>query len=170
MKLVYDSYQAPLGLIHIIMDEIGILRVELTQDGWQECLTAFGELERDEKRCRDAVVQLDEYFHGKRQQFTVPLSIKGPTFSQKVWQALQAIPFGETRSYADVALTIGKPKCYRAVGQANRRNPLPILIPCHRVIGKNGALTGYIGKQYIGLKEYLLELERSYKLKGDCHK
>jgi methylated-DNA-[protein]-cysteine S-methyltransferase len=163
MKLVYDSYQSPLGLIYIIMDEIGVARVELTLDGWQGCLTDFGKIERDEKRCYNAICQLDEYFHGKRQQFTLPLSIKGPAFSQQVWQELCAIPFGETCSYAEVALAIGKPKSYRAVGQANRCNPLPILIPCHRVIGKDGALTGYIGKQHLGMKEYLLEMERSYK-------
>jgi methylated-DNA-[protein]-cysteine S-methyltransferase len=163
VKLDYDKYQAPLGLIHILMDERGLFRVELTADGWQECLLRFGEINRDETRCRDAVSQLDEYFHGKRRDFDLPLSIQGPAFSQKVWQALQAIPFGETRSYADVALAIGKPKCYRAVGQANRRNPLPIIIPCHRVIGKDGALTGYIGKQHLGMKEYLLAMERTYK-------
>jgi methylated-DNA-[protein]-cysteine S-methyltransferase len=163
MKLVYDSYQAPLGLIHILMDERGLSRVELTLDGWQECLLQFGEINRDEARCRDAVVQFDEYFQGKRREFALPLSIEGPTFSRKVWQELLAIPYGETRSYAEVALAIGQPKSYRAVGQANRRNPLPIIIPCHRVVGKDGALTGYIGKQHIGMKEYLLEMERKNK-------
>lgn len=164
MKVVYDSYQAPLGFIFIIMDETGVVRVELTSEGWQECQAAFGELERDKMRCGEAICQLDEYFHGQRRQFTIPLSIKGPEFSKRVWQELETIPYGETRSYAEVALAVGSPKSYRAVGQANRRNPLPIFIPCHRVIGKDGALTGYIGKKYIGMKEELLALERKYKL------
>lgn len=163
MKKFFDTYQAPLGLVHVIMDESGVIGVELTQEGWQQRLVESDELIRDEIHCREAISQLDEYFNGRRQQFTVSLSISGPAFSQKVWQELRAIPYGETRSYAEIATAIGKPKSYRAVGQANRRNPLPIFIPCHRVIGKDGGMTGYIGKQYIGMKEELLALEKSYK-------
>jgi O-6-methylguanine DNA methyltransferase len=161
MKFGYDNYRAPFGCIHIIMDESGVVRVDLTPEGWQEAFSEFGDLERDQTRCQEAVNQLDEYFHGLRRQFTVPLSMKGPQFSQRVWQELIHIPYGQTRSYAEIAQAIGKPKSYRAVGQANRRNPLPIFIPCHRVIGKDGSMTGYIGKQYINIKEELLELESS---------
>jgi methylated-DNA-[protein]-cysteine S-methyltransferase len=163
MKLVYDSYQAPWGLIHILMNETAVVGVDLTPEGWQQRLDQSELLVQDENYCREAVAQLDEYFHGKRQQFTMPLFIQGPAFSQKVWQELCNIPYGETRSYAEVAEAIGRPKSFRAVGQANRRNPLPILIPCHRVIGKDGGMTGYIGKGYIGMKEQLLALERTYK-------
>jgi methylated-DNA-[protein]-cysteine S-methyltransferase len=165
MKVFFDSYQAPLGLIHIIMDEIGVAGLELTPEGWQQRMDDTNEFIRDEIRCRDAVIQLDEYFHGRRQRFTVPLSIQGPAFSQRVWQELQVIPYGETRSYTEIAQAIGRPKSYRAVGQANRRNPLPIFIPCHRVIGKDGAMTGYIGKAHIGMKTKLLDLEKESKAK-----
>jgi methylated-DNA-[protein]-cysteine S-methyltransferase len=160
MKYFYDTYQSPLGLIHIILDETGVFRVELTSEGWQRFVDAFGMPVHDQARCAEVIRQVDLYFHGKTKNFSLPLSIQGPAFSQKVWQELRSIPYGETRSYAEVARALGKPNSCRAVGQANRRNPLPIIIPCHRVIGKNGAMTGYIGKGYIGLKEQLLELER----------
>lgn len=160
--MVYDSYQAPFGMIRILMDRAGVTGVVITADQWDNCIAEFGELDRDEQYCRNAIIQLDEYFSGKRQSFTVPLSIRGARFSQEVWRELLAIPFGETRSYAEIALAIAQPKSYRAVGQANRRNPLPILIPCHRVIGKDGGLTGYAGKHHLDIKKYLLEMEKSY--------
>ncbi len=165
MRFFYDTYQSPLGIIHIILDEVGVFRVKLTSEGWQKCMDEFGMPIQDKARCGEVVHQIEEYFQGQRKQFTVPLSIQGPVFTQRVWQELQNIPYGETRSYAEVARAIGKPNSCRAVGQANRRNPLPIIIPCHRVIGKNGAMTGYIGKEYIGMKEKLLEMERTYREK-----
>lgn len=102
--------------------------------------------------------QLNEYLQGQRQQFTIPLSLKGSTFQQKVWLALQTIPYGETRTYQQIAQQIGCPKGCRAVGNANNKNPIPIIIPCHRVIKKNGSLSGYI----LGVtrKEQLLTLEK----------
>lgn len=106
--------------------------------------------------------QLLEYFRGERQSFDVPLSInRGTIFQRKVWRALQAIPFGEIRSYKEVAIAVGSPKAVRAIGQANRINPLPIVIPCHRVIGQNGQLTGYMGNAEEGIarKRQLLVLE-----------
>ena len=102
--------------------------------------------------------QLDEYLQGQRQQFTIPLSLKGSTFQQKVWLALQTIPYGETRTYQQIAQQIGCPKGCRAVGNANNKNPIPIIIPCHRVIKKNGSLSGYaLG---VTRKEQLLTLEK----------
>ena len=106
--------------------------------------------------------QIQEYFGGQRQSFDVPLSInKGTIFQKKVWQALQAIPFGEIRTYKEIAIAVGSPKAVRAIGQANRTNPLPIVIPCHRVIGQNGQLTGYMGntEEGIAIKRQLLVLE-----------
>lgn len=106
--------------------------------------------------------QLQEYFRGERQSFDVPLSInRGTIFQRKVWRALQAIPFGEIRSYKEVAIAVSSPKAVQAIGQANRTNPLPILIPCHRVIGQNGQLTGYMGntEEGIAIKRQLLVLE-----------
>ena len=106
---------------------------------------------------RKAQAELTEYFAGKRTAFTVPLAPQGTAFQQAVWDALLAIPYGETRSYGAVAGQIGKPKAARAVGMANNRNPLPVFIPCHRVIGANGKMVGYGGGLHI--KEALLALE-----------
>ena len=107
---------------------------------------------------RQAVEELREYFAGQRREFTVPLAPKGTPFQQKVWAALQTIPYGERRSYKDVAAMVGNEKACRAVGMANNRNPLPIFIPCHRVVGANGNLVGYAGG--LDVKTYLLELEK----------
>lgn len=104
-------------------------------------------------------VQLSEYFLGTRKSFDVPFVTKGTAFQELVWEALCQIPYGQTRSYKQVAQMIGHPRAARAVGMANNKNPLPILIPCHRVIGANGKLVGYGGG--LTLKEDLLELERA---------
>jgi len=104
-----------------------------------------------------ARAQLDAYFAGKRQSFTLALAPAGSAFQRRVWAALQAIPYGQTRSYQDIACAIGQPAACRAVGMANHRNPLPIVIPCHRVIGKNGRLTGFAGG--LTVKRSLLQLE-----------
>ena len=101
--------------------------------------------------------QLLEYFEGARKAFTVPLDFNGTEFQKKVWQALLSIPFGETRSYGEIARQLGNPTASRAVGAANGRNPIPILAPCHRVIGSSGKLTGYGGG--LDVKEMLLSLE-----------
>ncbi|WP_407946791.1 methylated-DNA--[protein]-cysteine S-methyltransferase [Parahaliea maris] len=104
-----------------------------------------------------AATQLEEYFAGQRRQFDLPLAGNGTPFQQCVWQALREIPHGELRSYADIARSIGRHKAVRAVGAANGRNPLPIVVPCHRVIGSNGTLTGYAGG--LKIKRQLLALE-----------
>lgn len=105
-----------------------------------------------------AAQQLEEYFCAKRRTFTVPLAPKGTPFQLRCWQALCDIPYGQTRTYAQQAQAVGNPKACRAVGMANHRNPLSIFIPCHRVVGKNGSLTGYGGG--LPIKEALLNLER----------
>lgn len=104
-----------------------------------------------------AETQLREYFAGTRKSFDLPLAPSGTPFQRAVWDALCAIPYGETRTYAQIAAGIGKPKACRAVGMANNRNPIAILIPCHRVIGANGSLTGYAGG--LDAKKALLTLE-----------
>ena len=106
---------------------------------------------------QEACRQLDEYFQGKRKNFELPLSYSGTPFQESVWRALQNIPYGETRSYEDIAVKIGNPKAVRAVGQANNRNPILLLIPCHRVIHKNGDISGFACG--IETKKYLLDLE-----------
>ncbi|PSW34324.1 cysteine methyltransferase [Photobacterium phosphoreum] len=103
--------------------------------------------------------QLQQYFTGIRQQFDLPLAPQGTDFQQRVWQALQTIPYGAHWSYQQLAMTIGNPKACQAVGMANSKNPLSIIIPCHRVIGKNGKLTGYAGG--LDKKQTLLELEKN---------
>jgi methylated-DNA-[protein]-cysteine S-methyltransferase len=104
-----------------------------------------------------AVSQLREYFSGRRRQFDLPLDFQGTAFQKQVWQALLTIPFGETRSYGQVATQVGRPKASRAVGAANGRNPIPIIAPCHRVIGASGRLTGFGGG--LDVKARLLRLE-----------
>ena len=104
-----------------------------------------------------AARQLEEYFAGQRKVFSLPLAPKGTEFQLRVWQALLQIPYGETRSYGELAAMVGNPKACRAVGGANHRNPLSILIPCHRVVGTGGSLTGYAGG--LAIKEFLLKLE-----------
>jgi methylated-DNA-[protein]-cysteine S-methyltransferase len=106
-----------------------------------------------------AAAQLTEYFNKERMDFDLPLFLEGTDFQISVWNALQTIPYGETRSYKDIAAMIGNPKACRAVGMANNRNPISIIIPCHRVIGSGGNLVGYGGG--LTAKQYLLELERN---------
>ena len=157
--MVYDSYHSPIGIIYVLMDEQGIVRVALTEAQWQNCQEQYSDLQLDHVRCQQAIAELADYFAGNRQSFSSPLSLTGTEFHHKVWNALLAIPFGETRTYSEIAMALGSPKACRAVGQANRSNPLPLFIPCHRVIGKNGTMTGYMGDK-VGLKEYLLRLEK----------
>lgn len=104
-----------------------------------------------------AFAEIGEYLSGQRRSFDLPVAFKGTPFQQKVWQTLQTIPYGETRSYQEIAVQTGNPKACRAVGQANNKNPIGIIIPCHRVIGKSGKLVGYAGG--LNVKEYLLKLE-----------
>lgn len=146
-------HQTPLGPVGIVENGGGITHL------------FFGRMARPEAASweetpllRRAAGQLDEYFQGRRRSFDLPLCPQGTAFEQAVWQVLQTIPYGETRSYADVARRIGRPTACRAVGRANGRNPIGIVIPCHRVIGANGKLTGYAGG--LSLKQYLLELEQ----------
>lgn len=114
--------------------------------------------EKNTELLQEVKRQLEEYFSGRLQNFDLPLKPKGTDFQKQVWKALLTIPYGETKSYEDIAKQIGKEKAVRAVGGANHVNPISIVIPCHRVIGKNGNLTGYGGG--LEVKEKLLELER----------
>jgi len=112
---------------------------------------------RDDDAVADVAAQLDEYFRGERRTFDLSLAPRGMEFQQDVWRALQRIPYGATRSYAEVAREIGRPAAVRAVGAANGANPIPIVIPCHRVVGSDGSLTGFGGG--IETKRWLLALE-----------
>ena len=106
---------------------------------------------------KKASAQIEEYLNGKRKKFALPLSMQGTEFQMDVWRALQTIPYGETRSYKEIAELVKRPKAVRAVGMANHRNPISIIVPCHRVIGHDGSLTGYGGG--LPLKRRLLDLE-----------
>jgi methylated-DNA-[protein]-cysteine S-methyltransferase len=115
---------------------------------------------RETPLIKKAAAQLGEYLKGKRKTFDLPLKMNGTAFQVKVWKALQRIPYGKTCSYGEIAAKIGNPKACRAVGMANNRNPIAIIVPCHRVIGKDGSLTGYAGG--LDIKKKLLKLEGSY--------
>ena len=115
---------------------------------------------RETALIKAAAEQLREYFDGSRKNFDLPLSVGGTEFQKSVWTALQSIPFGETRSYKQMAAQVGNVKAVRAVGMANNRNPLAIIIPCHRVIGADGSLVGYAGG--LSVKQYLLDLEKKH--------
>lgn len=118
-------------------------------------------VEKETDLIKETKKQLDEYFKGNRENFNIPMYLEGTDFQKSVWKALQDIPYGETKSYSEIAEYINNPKACRAVGLANNKNPISIIIPCHRVIGKSGKLVGYGGGLHI--KERLLELETSLK-------
>lgn len=115
------------------------------------------ELKENIEALQPYIEELQEYFSGKRQSFSIPVDVKGTPFQEAIWQALMDIPYGQTLSYSDIAHKIGKPAAVRAVGTAIGANPVLITVPCHRVIGKNGAITGYRGGTE--MKQYLLDLE-----------
>ena len=143
----------------ILPSPVGLLTVTATANAVVSlCFGGEREMPPETALLREAACQLDAYFHGERRAFTLPLAPRGTAFQQAVWQALCAIPCGETRSYGEIAAAIGKPRACRAVGMANHRNPIPIFIPCHRVVGKDGALTGYVGG--LAVKRTLLEMEQ----------
>lgn len=151
----YRYHDSPVGPLFLAADDSGLqlLLMELDSRPWR--------IEEDWQpagRELDAVCsQLDEYFAGTRRQFEVRLAPKGTAFQQAVWQALLAIPYGRTCSYSELAHVIGRPQAVRAVGTANGANPIAIIVPCHRVIGGDGSLTGYAGG--LPRKQQLLELE-----------
>ena len=147
-------YESPLGLIRIEEDSQGITSLKFADQVTDDIkAVSFGTFLNDTK------LQLQDYFSHKRSQFDLPLSISGSDFQKQVWAVLKDIPYGETRSYKQIAKAIGNEKAARAVGMANNRNPILIIIPCHRVVGKDGTLVGYAGG--IERKQKLLKLERN---------
>ena len=145
---VFDS---PVGILALQAEDGAITKLYLPGGA----LPGGGE--EESALLRQGREQVLEYLSGKRRTFDLPLAPAGTPFQRSVWRALLAIPYGETRSYRDIALDVGRPRAVRAVGQANHHNPIPILIPCHRVVGADGTLTGYAGG--LALKEELLRLE-----------
>lgn len=160
MPLVETFFPSPVGDLTLIASDAGLMAIL-----WEDDDPARVRLGERERRADHAILaqtghQLTAYFAGDLQQFTVPLDFRGTDFQQKVWVALCAIPFGETRSYGDIARAIGHPTASRAVGAANGRNPISIIAPCHRVVGTNGALTGFAGG--VEVKRWLLDHEQSH--------
>jgi len=156
MNLIsYARIESPVGPLLLAGDELGLRRVSF------ENSKRSTPLERDWKRDRgpftEVICQLQAYFDGELKDFDLPLSLEGTEFQLCVWRSLRTIPYGETISYGQLAHRIGKPKAVRAVGLANGSNPIPIIIPCHRVIGSNGSLTGFGGG--LPIKKKLLALE-----------
>lgn len=151
MQEQYSSYyESPIGTICIEADGEAVTRVCLNvEEKYRDS--------RENAVTRKAKQELAEYFAGERKQFSIPVRPQGTAFQKTVWQALQEIPYGETRSYGEIARIIGNPKAFRAVGGANNKNPIPILIPCHRVIGADGSLVGFGGG--LQIKQILLKLE-----------
>lgn len=149
------TIDSPLGPLQLVSDG-----KHLTAINFPGQQSAAADSASPDRVLRSARGQLKEYFAGQRQRFDLPLAASGTPFQESVWQALAAIPWGEVRSYRDIAHAVGKPKAVRAVGAANGRNPLPIVVPCHRVIGANGSLTGFGGG--LPRKLTLLTLEGSY--------
>ena len=149
MKLL-EVYTSPIGEISIIEEENKIIEISFgVKSGIKQGSSLLLEKTKNE---------LQEYFDGKRMEFDIPIKLNGTDFYKKVWNELKKIPYGETRSYGEIAEKIGNPKASRAVGMANHNNPISIIVPCHRVVGKNNKLVGYAGG--LDKKKYLIELER----------
>ncbi|MGD9424142.1 methylated-DNA--[protein]-cysteine S-methyltransferase [Pantoea sp. NSTU24] len=154
----FSAIATPVGELKLVASDSGLAGILWENDDPKR--TRFLPQVRDDDHpvLRETERQLNEYFAGERREFNLPLDFVGTDFQKKVWQALVAIPFGETRSYSQIAREIGHPLAVRAVGAANGRNPLSIVAPCHRVIGANGKLTGFAGG--LDSKAFLLSLER----------
>ncbi len=155
MTIHFRQIDSPLGPLTVSASGQGLNAVEFPLDGW--FLPRDGWREADHPLLQQAHRQLDEYFAGQRRAFDLPLAPQGTPFQREVWFALAGIPYGQTMSYAQLAAKLGRPTASRAVGAANGRNPLGIILPCHRVVGANGTLTGFSGG--LEAKRFLLELE-----------
>lgn len=159
MSLVYKTIDSPVGKLKLVASDKGLVAILWQND--KPSRVRLDELIKDDEHriLLDTERQLGEYFAGKRKTFSVALDMRGTSFQKHVWEALLAIPFGETRSYGQLAKQLGNSKAMRAVGAANGRNPISIIVPCHRVIGSSGKLTGFAGG--LETKAHLLSLEES---------
>lgn len=146
-----EYYHSPIGILEIKADDKTLISVQL-------CDKIALHTKSKNPIVRQSIIQLSEYFAGKRRSFDLPLSAKGTEFQEKVWDALLQLPYGKTVSYAEVAKIIRRPKACRAVGSANGKNPIAIIIPCHRVIASDGTLGGYA--HGLEIKKQLLDLEK----------
>ena len=153
----YKTMKSPVGRLKLVASERGLAAIQWENDDPKRVRLAPLVEDKNHPVLRETERQLNDYFAGKLKKFSMKFDFAGTEFQKEVWQALAAIPFGETRSYGDIARQIGRPKAVRAVGAANGRNPISIMVPCHRVIGSNGKLTGYAGG--LETKAFLLKTE-----------
>lgn len=149
--------ESPVGKLMLLASEDKLLEIKFSSSIKNDELSENVEENNELPVFIDTEVQLNEYFRGKRDSFSIPIVLNGTEFQQKVWKQLQSIPFGQTISYQELAERVGDSKKARAVGNANGKNPIPIIVPCHRVIAKDGSLGGFGGG--LPIKRYLLELE-----------
>ncbi|MEH3138732.1 MAG: methylated-DNA--[protein]-cysteine S-methyltransferase [Mycobacterium kyogaense] len=157
----YRTVESPIGVLTLAGIGSRLQHVRMVEQTYEPSRAGW---EPDDDAFTDVVQQLGEYFRGDRQEFDVELELVGTEFQRTVWAALQTIPYGETRSYGEIAAQIGTPGASRAVGLANGHNPISIIVPCHRVIGANGSLTGYGGG--LDRKKALLGMEKQYAPAG----
>ncbi|MDF2179661.1 methylated-DNA--[protein]-cysteine S-methyltransferase [Aliiglaciecola sp. CAU 1673] len=157
MSILGQYLDTPIGLLAIREQDDAICAIEFVETMDSEPVNTPLLLE--------AKKQLQDYFNGSRKAFNLPLKAKGTLFQQQVWEQLQSVCYGQTASYADIANKVANPKAVRAVGAANGKNPIAIVVPCHRIIGSNGRLTGYAGG--LERKAFLLDLERGLRLSGN---
>jgi methylated-DNA-[protein]-cysteine S-methyltransferase len=167
VRLAYHVMSSPVGLLLLVRSERGLRYLDfLERRSLKRAFAAHGPAVPDAEwvpsllELKPAVDQLESYFCGTTTRFDLPLDLAGTDFQLKTWRALRAIPYGQTRTYGQVAKTLGQPGAARAVGLANHQNPVPIVVPCHRVIGADGSLTGYGGG--LPRKRRLLELEARF--------
>lgn len=162
--MYYTTFQTPLCEIILVGNEQGLLSLHLnTHDGKRE-FKILANWKRNRRFFMAAQEQVQAYVAGELTRFDLPLNLQGTAFQQTVWQTLRSIPFGKLRTYQEIAVAIGNQKAARAVGMANSKNPIPLIIPCHRVIGSNGHLTGFASG--LEIKQKLIQLERSQLQKG----
>lgn len=158
MAYAYKVVASPVGELKLVASDKGLVAILWENDDPDRVRLGAMTEQPDHPMLLETERQLGHYFIGRLKAFSVPLDFNGTDFQKSVWAALLTIPFGETRSYGEIARQIGRPSASRAVGAANGRNPISIIAPCHRVIGSNGALTGFAGG--LTVKEHLLGIER----------
>ncbi len=162
MNLSYKYFASPVGELKLVASATGLIAILWKNDNPRRVPLKDLVKDNDQPILIETERQLKEYFAGKRDAFSIPLDMRGTAFQKDVWRALLAIPFGKTLSYGQIAKQLGRPMASRAVGAANGRNPISIIVPCHRVIGSSGKLTGFAGG--LDVKAHLLNLETSSRI------
>ena len=166
MTYSYIVFNTQFGWMAAVSSEQGLCKLTLPQPAPDKAMTLIADMlpkaTASSSDFEDFTIRIERYFEGKETNFSDQLDLRTSTaFQQEVWRQTQSIPYGETRSYGEIAVEAGSPKAFRAVGQAEKRNEVPLVIPCHRVIGSDGSLTGYGGKDNTHIKAQLLDFEKT---------